>query len=94
MTTDVLLDESTIPNRKNHEIAELGLPVQATKNLYTGKASADVINRLLECSCFCELTYLIERKLDDPESRVRTARLWEPPIFPSSVSTQTVMRIV
>ena len=65
VSTDFLLGESNIPDRKNYEIAELGLSVQAAENLYTGKASADVVNRLLESPRFCELTYLIERYFDD-----------------------------
>lgn len=65
VSTDFLLGESNIPDRKNYEISELGLSVQAAKNLYTGKASADVVNRLLERPRFCELTYLIERYFDD-----------------------------
>lgn len=65
VSTDFLLGESNIPDRKNYEIGELGLSVQAAKNLYTGKTSADVVNRLLESPRFCELTYLIERYFDD-----------------------------
>lgn len=65
VSTDFLLGESNIPDRKNYEIEELGLSVQAAKNLYTGKASADVVGRLLESPRFCELTYMIEQYFDN-----------------------------
>ena len=32
---DFLLGETNIPDRKNYDIAELGLSVEAAKNLYT-----------------------------------------------------------
>ncbi len=65
VSTDYLLGVSDIPNRKNYEISELGLSAQAARNLYTGKASTDVVNRLLENHRFLELTYVIEHYLDD-----------------------------
>ena len=65
VSTDFLLGESNIPDRKNYEIGELGLSVQAAKNLYTGKANADVVGRLLESPRFCELTYMIEQYFDN-----------------------------
>ncbi len=43
VSTDFLLGESNIPDPKNYEIEELGMSVQAAKNLYTGKANADVV---------------------------------------------------
>ncbi|MFR3223435.1 MAG: helix-turn-helix domain-containing protein [Faecalibacterium sp.] len=36
VSTDFLLGETNIPDRKNYDIAELGLSVEAAKNLYTG----------------------------------------------------------
>ena len=48
VSTDFLLGVTNIPDRKNYEISELGLSVQAARNLYTGKVSTAVINRLLE----------------------------------------------
>lgn len=65
VSTDFLLGVTNIPDRKNYEISELGLSVQAARNLYTGKVSTAVINRLLENSRFAELTYLIEQYLND-----------------------------
>ena len=35
VSTDFLLGETNIPDRKNYDIAELGLSVEAAKNLYT-----------------------------------------------------------
>ncbi|EKC75599.1 helix-turn-helix protein, partial [human gut metagenome] len=38
VSTDFLLGETNIPDRKNYDIAELGLSVEAAKNLYTGRS--------------------------------------------------------
>lgn len=65
VSTDFLLGVSNIPDRKNFEIAELGLSVQAARNLYTGKVSPDVVNRLLESPRFAEVTYMLEQYFDD-----------------------------
>ncbi|MFV8273154.1 helix-turn-helix domain-containing protein [Faecalibacterium prausnitzii] len=48
VSTDFLLGETNIPDRKNYDIAELGLSVEAAKNLYTGRINAEVVNLLLE----------------------------------------------
>ena len=48
VSTDFLLGETNIPDRKNYDIAELGLSVEAAKNLYTGRVNAEVVNLLLE----------------------------------------------
>ena len=40
VSTDFLLGETNIPDRKNYDIAELGLSVEAAKNLYTGRIEA------------------------------------------------------
>ena len=42
VSTDFLLGETNIPDRKNYDIAELGLSVEAAKNLYTGRINAEV----------------------------------------------------
>ena len=65
VSTDFLLGLTDIPDRKNYEISELGLSVQAARNLYTGKVSADVVNRLLESPRFAEVTYMIEQYFND-----------------------------
>lgn len=39
VSTDFLLGVTDIPDRMNYDIAELGLSVQAAKNLYTGKVN-------------------------------------------------------
>ena len=52
----LLLGETNIPDRKNYDIAELGLSVEAAKNLYTGRVNAEVVNLLLENARFAELT--------------------------------------
>ena len=44
VSTDFLLGEVDTPDRLNYDIAELGLSVQAARNLYTGKANAEIVN--------------------------------------------------
>ena len=39
--------------------------MQAARNLYTGKANAEIVNRLLESPRFAEVTYMIEQYFDD-----------------------------
>ena len=65
VSTDFLLGITTIPDRKNYEIDELGLSAQAARNLYTGKVNTQVINRLLESPRFAELTYILEQYFND-----------------------------
>ena len=65
VSTDFLLGVTNTPDRKNYEIAELGLSVQATRNLYTGKVNAKVVNRLLESPRFAEVTQLLEQYFSD-----------------------------
>lgn len=65
VSTDFLLGETDIPDRKNYDIAELGLSVEAAKNLYTGRINAEVVNLLLENARFAELTYRIAQYFDD-----------------------------
>ena len=59
VSTDFLLGETNIPDRKNYDIAELGLSVEAAKNLYTGRVNAEIVkfatgNRPLFVHCFSE----------------------------------------
>lgn len=65
VSTDFILGTSDIPDKKNYDIVELGLSVEATKNLYTGKVNSDVVNRLLENPRFATVTYMIAGYLDD-----------------------------
>ena len=65
VSTDFLLGVVNIPDRKNYDVEELGLSVQAARNLYTGKVSAEVVNRLLESPRFAEVTYMIEQYFND-----------------------------
>ena len=50
VSTDFLLGEVNTPDRTNFDIEELGLSVQAARNLYTGKANAEIVNRWLPVS--------------------------------------------
>ncbi len=54
VSTDFLLGEVNTPDRTNFDIEELGLSVQAARNLYTGKANAEIVNRLLESPRFAD----------------------------------------
>ena len=65
VSTDFLLGETNIPDRKNYDIAELGLSVEAARNLYTGRVNTEVVNLLLENARFAELTYRIAQYFDD-----------------------------
>ena len=65
VSTDFLLGLTSIPDRKNYDIAELGLSAQAARNLYTRKVNADVVNHLLEHPRFAVLTAMIAQYLDD-----------------------------
>ena len=65
VSTDFLLGVTTVPDRKNYEIGELGLSAQVARNLYTGKANAQVVNYLLESPRFLELTYTLEQYFND-----------------------------
>lgn len=65
VSTDFLLGLTSIPDRKNYDIAELGLSAQAAQNLYTRKVNAEVVNRLLEHPRFALLTAMIAQYLDD-----------------------------
>ena len=47
VSTDFLLGEVDTPDRLNYDIAELGLSVQAARNLYTHKVNPRVVNALL-----------------------------------------------
>ena len=70
VSTDFLLGETNIPDRKNYDIAELGLSVEAAKNLYTGRINAEVVNLLLENARFAELIFLVKNA-----SRVRRLQI-------------------
>ena len=67
VSTDFLLGETNIPDRKNYDydIGELGLSVEAARNLYTGRVNTEVVNLLLENARFAELTYRISQYFDD-----------------------------
>lgn len=48
VSTDFLLGEVDVPGRLNYDISELGLSVQAARNLYTHKVNPQVVNALFE----------------------------------------------
>lgn len=65
VSTDFILGTTEIPDKKNYDILELGLSVEAAKNLYTGKVNSNVVNRLLESPRFATVTYMIAQYFDD-----------------------------
>ena len=56
VSTDFLLGLTDIPDRQNYDIEELGLSVQAARNLYTGAVNTQVVNLLLGDPRFAVLT--------------------------------------
>ena len=65
VSTDFLLGIPNVPDNKNYAIDELGLSAQAARNLYAGKANAQVVNYLLESPRFLDLTYILEQYFND-----------------------------
>ncbi len=74
VSTDFLLGETDIPDRKQYEITELGLSVEAAKNLYLAKACPEVVSGLLESQRFAELTYLLKRYFEGTLAEGYTAQ--------------------
>ncbi len=65
VSTDFLLGETDIPDRKNYNIEELGLSAEAAKLLYTGKVNASMLNQLIEHPRFPQLLLLLARYRDE-----------------------------
>ena len=65
VSTDFLLGVTNVPDRKNYDVGELGLSVEAAKRLYTGKVNSEVVTLLLENDRFAELTQMLSRYFDD-----------------------------
>lgn len=61
VSTDFLLGETNIPDRKNYDIEELGISAEAAKLLYTGRLDSRVLNLLLENPQFPQLLALLAR---------------------------------
>ena len=65
VSTDFLLGETDIPDRKNYDIEELGLSAETAKLLYTGKVDTSVLNQLVEHPRFPQLLLLLARYRDE-----------------------------
>ena len=65
VSTDFLLGETDIPDRKNYDIEELGLSAETAKLLYTGRVNASVLNQLIEHPRFPQLLLLLARYRDE-----------------------------
>ena len=61
VSTDFLLGETDIPDRKNYDIEELGISSGAAKLFYTGRLDSHVLNLLLENPHFPQLLALLAR---------------------------------
>ena len=48
VSTDFLLGETNIPDRKNYDIDELGLSAKTATLLYTGKVDVTILNQMIE----------------------------------------------
>ncbi len=64
VSTDFLLGVTDSPDRKNYDIGELNLSVQAASNLYTQKVHPKVISFLLENENFARATVQIAQYMD------------------------------
>lgn len=69
VSTDFLLGVVNDPARKNYDIGEIGLTVDAARSLYTGKVNADVVNCLLTNDRFANTTDQIALYLEDRLAR-------------------------
>lgn len=65
VSTDFLLGETDIPDRKYFDIAELGLSAETAKLLYTGKVDTKILNQLVENPRFPQLLLLLGRYQDE-----------------------------
>ena len=65
VSTDFLLGETDIPDRKNYDIEELGLSAESAKLLYTGKIDSGILNLLLENQKFVHLIRLLALYKDE-----------------------------
>ena len=65
VSTDFLLGVVKSPTGRTTTWRELGLSVQAARNLYTSRVNAEIVNRLLESPRFAEVTYMIEQYFND-----------------------------
>ena len=61
VSTDFLLGETNIPDRKNYDIDELGLSAKTAKLLYSGKVDAKILNQLIEHPRFPSLLHYFAR---------------------------------
>lgn len=59
VSTDFLLGETNIPDKKNYDISELGLSAEAAQALYTHKVNTEIVCQLLESTKFAALTNLL-----------------------------------
>ena len=74
VSTDFLLGLTDIPDRKNYDIEELGLSIQAARNLYTGVVNVQVVNLLLEDPQFAVLSNHVADFFDETMAAGYAAR--------------------
>ena len=65
VSTDFLLGKSTRPTGQILILKNWACRCRRARNLYTGKANAEIVNRLWKAPRFAEVTYMIEQYFDD-----------------------------
>ena len=65
VSTDFLLGETDIPDRKNYDIEELRLSAESAKLLYTEKIDSGILNLLIENPKFAHLIRLLALYKDE-----------------------------
>ena len=60
VSADYILEIANVPEKTYFDIQELGLSVEAAKNLYSGKVSTKVINELLINEKFATATKMMD----------------------------------
>lgn len=64
VSTEFILCETDEPDKTNFDVWDLGLSVQAARNLYTHRVNTEIVNLMLESPRFARLTRMIEQYLD------------------------------
>ena len=61
VSAEFILCETDEPDKTNFDVWDLGLSVQAARNLYTHRVNTEIVNLLLENPRFARLTRMIEQ---------------------------------
>src|SRR5699024_2189577 len=66
VSSDFLLCLTNVPDKKNYDISELDLSVEAARNLYTGQVKPEVVSRLLVNRSLAQRNSMIALYFDEP----------------------------